>query len=87
MRIKLSHGRKELLSEFPEDRHPTVGELLRSAKDSHPEIYQQWCDGQGILRASLAVFVNGVHLRYLKGMKTELREGDEVYVVSMIAGG
>lgn len=87
MRIKLSYRRKELLSEFPKERHVTLAEVLQSIKDSHPEIYQQWCDGQGLLRTSLAVFVNGVHLRYLKGMETELSEGDEVYVIPMIAGG
>jgi molybdopterin converting factor small subunit len=46
-----------------------------------------WRDGLGRLRESLPVFVNGEHIRYRQGMQTVLKEGDEIYVIPLIAGG
>jgi molybdopterin converting factor small subunit len=87
VRVKLSYGRQELLSEFPKKQHVNVTQVLQSVKDSHPDIYQYWCNKEGHLRSSFPIFVNGVHIRYLKGMETELSEGDEMYIIPMLAGG
>ncbi len=61
--------------------------VFHSVKDSHPEIYAGWCTEDGRLRSSLPVFVNGEHIRYKSGLQTELCDGDEVYIVPLIAGG
>lgn len=61
--------------------------VLRSVGESHPEIYASWCDGDGRLRSSLPVFVNGEHIRYKNGMDTKLYDGDEIYIVPLITGG
>lgn len=87
MRIKLSYGRQEFLTEFPEKQHVNVTQVLQSAKDNHPDIYRYWCNKEGHLRSSFPIFVNGIHIRYLKGMETVLSEGDDVYVIPMLAGG
>jgi molybdopterin converting factor small subunit len=87
MRLKLFWGRDILFSEFADKSPVRLGTFLRSVKESHPKIYTSWCDGDGQLRSSLPVFVNGEHIRYKDGMKTELRDGDEVYIVPLIAGG
>jgi molybdopterin converting factor small subunit len=87
MYLKLIYGRKELLTQFPGDGPVRVGEVLQSVQEDYPEIYQLWCDNEGYLRRSLLVFINGEHVRYRKGLDTELRDGDEVYVIPMIAGG
>ena len=87
MKLKLSCGRNILFSEFAEKGPVWVKAVLQSVKESHPIIYQSWCDGDGQLRGSLPVFVNGEHIRYKDGMETELREGDEIYIVPLITGG
>ena len=87
MRLRVADGRGELRLEFPEHASVNVGQALQSVKDKSPEAYKRWCDSQGHLRSSLAIFVNGEHIRYRRGMKTELSDGDELYIIPMIAGG
>ena len=87
MRLKLAYGREEMWFEFPGDTPVTVAKVLQSVKDGQPEAYERWCNRQGELRRSLAVFVNREHIRYQKGLDTELGEGDEVYIIPTLAGG
>jgi molybdopterin converting factor small subunit len=87
MRLKLACGREELWVEFPEGQPVNVAQALGSVADRRPGIYERWCDKEGQLRRSLAVFVNGEHIRYREGLETELSDGDEVYVIPLIAGG
>ena len=87
MKLKLSCGRNILLSEFPEKGPVRLEPVLQSVKESHPQIYQSWCESHGKLREALPVFVNGEHIRYKDGMQTELHNGDEVYIVPLITGG
>lgn len=87
MRLRVADGQGKLWLEFAEHASVNVGQALQSVKDANPEVYTRWCDSQGQLRRSLAVFVNGEHVRYRRGMKTELCDGDELYIIPMIAGG
>jgi len=87
MQLKLLYGRQELLDQLAADGRPTVRQAIGAVAASHPQIYQQLCDGSGSLRASLAVFINGEHIRYRNGWDTVLDEGDEVYIVPLITGG
>jgi len=87
MRLKVAYGGEELWLQFPEDTPVNVGQVLHSVKDRQPELYGRWSDSQGRLRTSLVIFVNREHIRYRKGMDTELSDGDEVYIIPIIAGG
>jgi len=87
LRLRLACGHRKLWLHFPEDMPVNVAQALQSVKDKYPEVYERWCDSKGRLRSSLAVFVNSEHTRYRKGMDTELSDGDEVYVIPIIAGG
>jgi len=87
MKLKLSYGRQELFDQLAADGRPTVRQAIGAVAAGHPQIYQQLCDGSGNLRASLAVFINGEHIRYRNGWDTVLDEGDEVYIVPLITGG
>lgn len=87
MRLKVSYGREELFKQFSSRQTPTVLEVLQSVKENHPKIYDRLRDKQGNFRQSLAVFVNGRHIRYLNGLDTTLAEDDEVYIIPLIAGG
>ena len=87
MRLKVAYRREEMWLEFPDGTPVNVAQVLGSLKESRPDIYDRWCDQEGRLRSSLAVFVNREHVRYRKGLETKLEDGDEVYVVPMAAGG
>jgi sulfur-carrier protein len=87
MNIKLTCGSELLIAGWPGDIPPTLEQLLAAAGTTRPEVAATWCDEQGRLRESLPIFINGEHIRYRKGLRTELREGDEVYVIPLIAGG
>ncbi len=87
MNITLVRGFDTLLSDWPGEAPPTVADLLKKALSTYPQLAADWYDDTGELRPSLAVFVNGEHIRYRNGLRTELRDGDEVYVIPLIAGG
>ena len=87
MRLKLAHGPEGFWLDFPEETSVTVGRALQSVQQKDPDLYKRWCDGDGRLRTSLNVFVNGEHIRYRKGMETLLRDGDEIYVIPILVGG
>jgi molybdopterin synthase sulfur carrier subunit len=87
MRIKLTCGSELVFSDWAGEPLPTVARLLDRARSIHPHLAGGWCNASGQLRQSLAVFVNGEHIRYRQGLQTELKDGDEVYVIPLIAGG
>ena len=87
MHLKIAFGSKNLWLQFPEDAKVDVARVLESVKERHPGVLERWCDTEGRLRSSLSVFVNGEHIRYRKGMDTSLQDGDEVYVIPLMAGG
>jgi molybdopterin synthase sulfur carrier subunit len=87
MNIKLSCGSELLIADWPAETPPTVAQLLAAAVTTRPEVVATWCDEQACLRESLPVFINGEHIRYRQGLQTELKDGDEVYVIPLIAGG
>jgi molybdopterin synthase sulfur carrier subunit len=87
VQLKLLYGQQELFSQLSVEGRVTVGQAISNVKTSHPQIYQRLCDDNGQLRKSLAVFINGEHIRYRDGLETVLEEGDEIYIVPLITGG
>jgi molybdopterin synthase sulfur carrier subunit len=87
MRIKVADSREAVWIEFADDAHVDVTRALYSVKTERPELLRRWGNNEGELRDALDVFINGENIRYREGMGTELRNGDEVYVISLIAGG
>jgi molybdopterin converting factor small subunit len=87
VRLKLASSREEVWLEFPDGIPVNVAQALQSVKEERPGVYQRWCDKEGRLRSSLAIFVNREHVRFREGWETELGDGDEVYVIPMVAGG
>ena len=87
MNIKLTCGSELLIADWPEETPPTVEQLLAAVRTTRPEMVAAWCDEQDQLRESLPVFINGEHIRYRQGLQTKLSEGDEIYIIPLIAGG
>ena len=87
IKIKVACGRESLTVSLPGRIPATVEHLLNCVQTLHPQMYAAWCDEHNRLRESLPVFVNGEHVRYRQGLQTELKDGDDVYVIPLIAGG
>lgn len=64
-----------------------ISELIENLESSHPGIKSRLCDDKGKLRRFVNVFANDEDIRYLEGLNTSLKGGDEVSIVPAIAGG
>ena len=73
-------------SEFSVDG-TTVAEVLDNILLRYPTLKTHLFDSNGNLRRHFNIFVNGVHLRDLSGMETDLKEDDKVILMASAAGG
>ena len=64
-----------------------IQELIANLEKSYPGIRERICDQEGKLRRFVNVYVNEEDIRFLKGDKTTLKDGDEVSIIPAIAGG
>lgn len=65
----------------------TIAELFESLEQAFPGIKSRLCDEGGRPRRFLNLYVNSEDIRFLEGVKTPLKEGDEVSIVPAVAGG
>jgi molybdopterin synthase sulfur carrier subunit len=65
----------------------TVGEALESLYARHGELRGRIADADGALRRFVNVFVAGEDVRFLDGLSTPVRDGDEVTILPAVAGG
>ena len=65
----------------------TLGEVVGSLENEFPGIKERLCDEQGELRNFVNVYVNGEDVRFLQGLDTATKEGDEISIVPAVAGG
>ncbi|MBL1174602.1 MoaD/ThiS family protein [Pantanalinema rosaneae CENA516] len=65
----------------------SIAELLDALEQSCPGIKARLCDDKGELRRFVNFYVNSEDIRFLEGIKTPLKEGDEVSIIPAIAGG
>ncbi len=73
-------------SEF-EMNGSSVAEVIDNVITRYPALKPHLFDSTGVLRRHFNIFVNGVHLRDLNGMETQLNEGDTVILMASAAGG
>ncbi len=76
-----THGRPSGAPARDRRRRPAA------ARREPPETPAAWADESGRPRESLQLFVNGENVRYRGGLACPLAEGDEIYVIPLIAGG
>ena len=65
----------------------TVNEIINRVIEQYPSVKFHLLDADGKLRRHFNVFVNGVHIRELNGMETQLKEDDKVILMASAAGG
>lgn len=64
----------------------TVRELIENLESSHAGMKERLMDDKGV-RRFVNLYVGEEDIRFLDGLDTELKDGDEVSIVPAIAGG
>lgn len=75
-------GEKELSAEGS-----SVGEILQSVVDDHPETQSQLFAADGGLNRYVNVYLNDEDVRVLDGLDTAVGEGDTLVILPAMAGG
>ena len=65
----------------------TLVECIEGLERQFPGMKERLYDDNGELRSFVNVYVNGEDVRFLNGLDTTLKPGDEVSVVPAVAGG
>ena len=64
-----------------------LAEAIDGMESAHPGLKERLCDESGELRRFVNVYVNNEDVRFLSGLQTPLKPGDEVSIVPAVAGG
>jgi molybdopterin synthase sulfur carrier subunit len=64
----------------------TVGDVIDEMDRMHPGIKDRLLDAKGV-RRFVNIYVGEEDVRFLDGLKTPLKMGDEISIVPAIAGG
>ena len=75
-------GEKELSAEGS-----SVGEILRSVADEHPETQTQLFAADGGLNRYVNVYLNDEDVRVLDGLDTAVGDSDTLVILPAMAGG
>ncbi len=65
----------------------TVAQVIDSLEAQYPGIRERLCDENGDLRHFVNIYINGEDVRFLQGMETGTKTGDEMSIVPAVAGG
>ena len=60
---------------------------LAQLNERFPGIRERLFNDEGELHRFVNIYVNGEDVRFLSGLETALKEGDEVSIVPAVAGG
>ncbi len=65
----------------------TLRECVASLEHDYPGFAARLLDDKGELRRGVNVYINGEDVRFLSGIASTLKAGDEVSLVPAVAGG
>jgi molybdopterin synthase sulfur carrier subunit len=65
----------------------TVAELIDSMESDYPGMKERLMDENGELRYFVNIYLNGEDVRFLQGIQTSTKSGDEISIVPAVAGG
>ncbi len=89
VKVRIPTPLRKLTNEL--DIVSTDGGTLLAAIDglesSYPGLKERICDEKGEIRRFVNVYINGEDVRFLSGLDTALKAGDEVSIVPAVAGG
>ena len=65
----------------------TLKDVIQAMEDQYPGVKARLCDDQGDIRNFVNIYVNGEDVRFLEGLGTSTKSGDEISIVPAVAGG
>ena len=65
----------------------TVEKILIDLNNQYPGIKEILFDEEGRITHSFSLFVNGRLVRFSKNEKILLKDGDEIFIMQLVAGG
>ncbi|HEV2126491.1 MAG TPA: ubiquitin-like small modifier protein 1 [Chloroflexota bacterium] len=65
----------------------TVQDALSNLESKHPGFRERLYDENGEIRRFVNIYVAGEDIRFLKGVETPVKEGEEISIVPAVAGG
>lgn len=65
----------------------SIRDLINNLEKKFPGIRKGLCDKAGKIRHFINIYVNGEDIRFLQKEDTPIKDGDEIFIISAIAGG
>ncbi len=65
----------------------TLRQCIEELEARFPGFKARICEDSGGVRRFINIFVNGEDIRFLSGLDTPLKPGDEVTIIPSMAGG
>jgi molybdopterin synthase sulfur carrier subunit len=65
----------------------TLDQIIGSLESQFPGVKARLCDDSGEIRNFVNIYVNGEDVRFLEGLGTATKAGDEISIVPAVAGG
>ncbi len=65
----------------------TLAGVVDGLENQFPGLKERLLDEDGTLRYFVNVYLNGEDVRFLEGLDTAIKSGDEVSIVPAVAGG
>jgi len=62
-------------------------EMINCLDQEYPGLKERICDESGEIRRFVNLYINGEDVRFLSGLQTPIKAGDEVSIVPAVAGG
>jgi sulfur-carrier protein len=64
----------------------TVQDVLADLERCFPGMQAQLCDDQGAIRKFINLYLNDEDIRFLDGVQTAIKDGDELAIIPAVAG-
>ncbi len=64
-----------------------IGDLINHLDGAYPGLKERICEEDGSIRRFVNIYLNEEDIRFLKGMDSAVKDGDEVSIVPAMAGG
>lgn len=64
-----------------------LAEMIDKLESNYPGFRERLIDENGELRYFVNIYLNGEDVRFLEGLATSAKSGDEVSIVPAVAGG
>lgn len=65
----------------------TIRDVVEDLEKQFPGFKERMCDDAGELRRFVNVYVGEEDIRFLKGLDTEIPDGEQVSIIPAVAGG